>query len=96
MNLGQAIEELKNGKKVARRSWIEKGKFIYLVNGHNVSFEQLRGAAAKHLEADKPNNRTKRALINSHIDMRMANGAIAVGWVASQNDMLAEDWEVVE
>lgn len=31
-----------------------------------------------------------------HIDMRTANGDVCVGWLASQTDMLAEDWVIVE
>ena len=30
------------------------------------------------------------------IGMKTANGVMQPGWVASQNDMLAEDWEVIE
>ena len=33
--------------------------------------------------------------IKSHIDMKAADGTIVVGWLASQTDMLAEDWHVV-
>lgn len=32
----------------------------------------------------------------SHIDMRTASGDVCVGWNASQVDMLADDWEIVE
>lgn len=30
-----------------------------------------------------------------HIDMKAADGSLVIGWLASQTDMLAEDWEVV-
>lgn len=95
MNFGQALEELKSGNKVARQGWNGKGMFIYLVNGFNIPNENLRNEAAKQLEADKTSNRGKMLTINSHIDMKAADGSIVVGWLASQTDMLAEDWEVV-
>ena len=31
-----------------------------------------------------------------HIDMKAADGSIVVGWLASQTDMLSEDWEVID
>ena len=33
--------------------------------------------------------------LNPHIDMRTADGTMVIGWLASQTDMLAEDWVVV-
>jgi len=34
--------------------------------------------------------------ICSHIDMKAADNSIVPGWLASQTDMLAEDWQIVE
>lgn len=31
-----------------------------------------------------------------HIDMKTADNKLVIGWLASQTDMLAEDWNVVE
>jgi len=31
-----------------------------------------------------------------HLDMKTADGSIQIGWLASQTDMLADDWRVVE
>ncbi len=33
--------------------------------------------------------------IGAHIDMLAADGSVVVGWLASQTDMLAEDWVIV-
>jgi anaerobic ribonucleoside-triphosphate reductase len=95
MNFGHALEELKKGNKVARQGWNGKGMFIYLVEGQTVNIEKLRNEASKHFEVEKDLNRGKRVKINSHIDMKAADGSIVVGWLASQTDMLADDWEVV-
>lgn len=98
MNFGQAIEELKAGNKVARMGWNGKGMFIYLVKGNEVKYEDLRNEAAKQL-SDKSSyalgNAGRKVTINSHIDMKAADGSVVVGWLASQTDMLAEDWTVV-
>lgn len=95
MTFGQALEYLKQGHKVARTGWNGKGMFIYLVNGTKVYYENLRNEAATHLQAHSDSNRGKTATINSHIDMKAADGSIVVGWLASQTDMLSEDWEVI-
>lgn len=95
MNFGQAIEAMKTGSKVARQGWNGKGMFVYLVNGTDVPIENLRNEAAEHLDADNAWNRGKRVKISSHIDMKAADGSIVVGWLASQTDMLANDWVIV-
>lgn len=99
MNFGQALDYLKQGEKVARVGWNGKGMFIYLVNGTNVNYENLRNEAAKHLDDSKSSfalrNEGRRVTINAHIDMKAADGSVVVGWLASQTDMLAEDWEVI-
>lgn len=94
MNFSQALEELKLGKKVARKGW-GKGAFIYLVERKVVNIESLQGEAAKHFEAYKDSNRGKRVTISSHIDMKTADGSLLVGWTPSEDDMLADDWEII-
>lgn len=97
MNFGQAIESLKEGKKVARQGWNGKGMYLYLVNGTTVDKENLRNEAALHLPNDEmAMHGTDVAEFLPHIDMRTASGDICVGWLASQTDMLSEDWIVVE
>lgn len=93
MDFGEAIRALKSGKKVARSGWNEKGMFLYLTEGTVVPFGRLHGNAAKFV-TEQATNRSN-AFINSHIDMKAADGSMAVGWLASQADMLAEDWAVV-
>lgn len=95
MNFGQAIESMKKGYKVTRKGWNGKDMFIYLVKGQKVHYPLLRNEASKALDAQHPRNEGKTAIINAHIDMKAADGSIVVGWLASQTDMLAEDWEEV-
>lgn len=97
MNFGHAIELLKMGFKVARKGWNGKGMYIYLVHGYCVDKHQLVNEASQHLPNDEgAMHGTGVAEFLSHIDMRTANGAVCVGWLASQADMLAEDWHVVQ
>lgn len=92
MNFGQALEALKIGQAVAREGWNGKGMFIYLVNGATVSVPNLRNEALKHVGTNRAT--ADKVEINSHIDMQAADGSIVVGWLASQTDMLAEDWVI--
>lgn len=95
MDFGRAIESMKKGSSVARKGWNGKGMFIYLVAGQQVPIENLRNESAKAFKSTSDRNRGKLVTINSHIDMKAADGSIVVGWLASQTDMLADDWELV-
>lgn len=90
-DFGMAISFLKEGEKVARKGWNGKGMWIYLVRGTNIPKSNLRNEAALQI-ADSP---LETVQINSHIDMKAADGSIVIGWLASQTDMLAEDWIIV-
>lgn len=91
---GEALRNLKAGKRVARQGWNGKGMFLYMTGGSVVEFENLRGNAA--LFVSKESTGRSAACINPHIDMKAADGTIVVGWLASQTDMFAEDWVLVE
>lgn len=87
MNFGQAIEALKEGKRVARAGWNGKGMFLFLVPGSNfiVNREPLLSIMGEGAQIT----------YRPHIDMKDAEGKV-VPWLASQTDMLAEDWHIVE
>lgn len=94
---GEAIRRLKAGQKVARKGWNGKGMYLYLVHGFDCDKENLRNEASLHLPEDEmAMHGTGVATFLSHIDMRTASGDVCVGWLASQTDMLSEDWVIVE
>ena len=86
MNFGQALEAVKAGAKVARGNWNGKGMFIFLVPGSKfvVNRPPLLGIYPEGTEIT----------YQPHIDMKTADGRV-VPWVASQSDMLDDDWSVV-
>lgn len=86
MNFGEALHLVKYGKRVARKGWNGKGMFIFLVPGS--TFEVNRPPLLGIYPAGTVIN------YHAHIDMRTADGQI-VPWLASQTDLLAEDWEEV-
>lgn len=87
LTFGQAIEALKQGKKVARAGWNGKGMFLFLVPGSTfkVNRAPLLGIYPEGTEVN----------YCSHIDMKTADDKV-VPWLASQTDVLAEDWDIVE
>lgn len=87
MNFGEALEALRQGKRVAREGWNGKGMFLYLVPGS--TFQVNRPP----LLGIYPEGHTIKYL--PHIDMSTVGGA-CVPWLASQTDILAEDWEIAE
>lgn len=84
---GEALALLKDGKRVARLGWNGKGMFLFLVNGSHfkVNRPPLLGIYPEGTEIS----------YRPHIDMRTANGEI-VPWVASQSDLIEEDWVLHE
>ena len=92
MNFGQAIEALKNGKKVARVGWNGKGMFLYMTTGSVVHLDET----ANYLRSFCKDKGMDEIEICPHIDMKTADNKLVIGWLANQTDMLAEDWDVVE
>lgn len=89
MDFGKAIEALKSGKAVARKGWNGKKMFLTLQEGSEVDGSLMRNENAKNFYGDG------KVKICSHIDMKAADGSYVVGWLASQTDMLSDDWEIV-
>lgn len=94
MNFGQAIEALKQGENVQRAGWNGKGMFLVYVPG---TFDcELHKGTPYHKALNKSDDvGYGHVTINPHIDMYTATGEMQPGWLASQTDMLAEDWQVV-
>lgn len=92
MNFGQAIEALKSGSKVQRAGWNGKGMWIVLVGG-------TKNAALREGTPYRIALGQEQCEILPHIDMWTTNNegrrAMLPGWLASQTDMLADDWSIV-
>ena len=90
MNFGEALEQLiKHGNKVARAGWNGKGMWLIFVPG-SPNIRPAAGTPYSKAGIAEPTN------IDPHIDMYTAKGTMQPGWLASQPDMLATDWEVVQ
>lgn len=69
MNIGEAVQAMKQGKKVGRPGWNGKNMYLFLLSANG--------------------------LYEPCICMFTAKGNFQPGWLASQPDLLAEDWEII-
>ena len=81
MNFGLALEELKKGNRVRRKGWNGKGIFIELQRPTKDS-----KMTHPYIFIDTTGLQTKNKFAPRDL----------VPWLASQTDMLAEDWEIVK
>ena len=83
MNFGEAVEALKKGLWVQREGWNGKGMHLYLEN--HMSWTAPAGVFEGEARKYEP-----------VIVMFTAQKKHQPGWLASQADILAEDWQTVE
>lgn len=92
LNFGDAIKALKEGKKVTRKGWTGKNMWLWLKPSATIKSEWCKDPMLK--EIVDANGGEAEAL--GTICMKTADNKILTGWLASQTDMLCEDWMVVE
>lgn len=96
MDFGGAIAALKAGKKVARKGWNGKGMFLWLKPGTEIKSEWCKDPELKKLADDNGGTITGLPTICMYTHDSTGRQAILTGWLASQSDMLLEDWIIVE
>ena len=79
---GEAIEMMKNGKRMSRRGWNGKRQYIELATC--ISYKNPDGEIVN----------AEHAAIGNKAIAFVGTSGVQMGWLASQADMLAEDWEV--
>lgn len=86
MSFGHALEALKSGERVCRAGWNGKGMFLFLVPGSTFTVNRppLLGIYPEGTQIN----------YHAHIDMKTADNKV-VPWLASQTDVLANDWQLV-
>ena len=84
MSFGLAIEAAKMGKKIARAGWNGKNQYVELASC--ISYKNSAGEIV-NVEHDAIGNKALAFVGTSGVQM---------GWLASQADMLADDWHIVE
>jgi len=107
MNFGEALELLKDGQMVARTGWNGKNMFIFMrpADELHISFvakdikslpQSVKDYYAQDLldENGQPFEPLDNDVVKftAYLCMKAADGSIVNGWLASQSDMLSEDW----
>lgn len=97
LTFGQAIEALKSGDRVAREGWNSKDMWIVLMTGMKLppyndqtTERKVNDRTAKWIGRDTPLETLP------YLAMWTADKKWLPGWLASQTDMLAEDWQILD
>ena len=83
LNFGKALEELKSGGRVARSGWNGKGMWLQMVRSD-----------AWSMSSDALSSDSRLGLL-PWVGMKTADDNF-IPWLASQTDILSEDWEILE
>lgn len=98
LTFGTALQAAKQGKQIARKGWNGKNMFVWLNKGsHDFSRNENHSTKTEGIKNDLFNigdNGTATRLPN--LNMQAATGSTVTGWLASQTDLLAEDWNVID
>ena len=87
MSFGLAIEAAKMGKKIQRSGWNGKGMFVYHTP---VGCYAARTEAAKSIA-----NEDGMVSYGAYLAIKTVSGEV-IPWLASQTDMLSDDWRIVD
>lgn len=105
-NFGEAIEALKQGKRVQRAGWNGKGMFVFMRPADELPIgmvidkvkslpQSVKDFFKAKDEKEFPGEQST-VKFSSYLCMYAADGSIVNGWLASQTDMLAEDWAILD
>ena len=101
MTFGEALKQLKLGRKLKRKNWNGKNQFVFLINGMGLKtlldpgiedywqVGEWKDDIFLNLSAEKDVN------ISDLLAIKTTSNQIQLGWLASQTDMLSDDWEVI-
>ena len=111
-NFGQAIEALKQGKRAARQGWNGKGMFIFerpadelevgfiidkvksLPQSVKDFFQQTVNSGVN--DETKQHLSSEKVKFGAYLCMYAADGSVVNGWLASQTDILSNDWCILD
>jgi len=89
MDISEAIEMAKGGCHVARAGWNGRGMYVAYQPGYPdgiIANKQTRAVHGLH-DGDL-------VAVQPYLQLRCVDGSFQM-WVASQSDLLADDWEIV-
>ena len=99
MTFGEALEALKDGKKVTRQGWNGKNMYLVLVvKTADTSCDSVEvfKDIARPLKNHPESPCKKYVPTDAYIVIRTSNGTVQPGWVPTQADMLSDNWYILE
>ncbi len=100
LTFGEALEAVKEGKLISREGWNGKGMFVFIAGGaeYTIPIEQLEFCFLPDnvKEKIKKEDGSIRFKYTEYLCMKAADGNIVNGWLASQTDVLANDWCILD
>lgn len=106
INFGQALEAAKEGKLISREGWNGKGMFVFMrpsdtiqtgnIEGDSFTIQQVKSLPQS--VKDYYRNVAKETIavmFTPYLCMKASDNTIVNGWLASQTDMLSNDWIIL-
>ena len=83
MTFGMAIDHVKEGRRIARKGWNGVDQYVELAT--QISYMNAKGEIVN----------SRHVNIGNKALAFVGTGGVQLGWLASQADMLADDWMIV-
>ena len=108
IDFGHAIAAAKQGKSIARAGWNGKNMFVFMRPADKINIRTVVEVvkslpqSVKDFIDSRDNRRNPGEFgladisFSAYLCMYAADGSIVNGWLASQTDMLATDWTVLD
>lgn len=91
------LYHINEGRMVRRAGWNGKGQFVYKTVGNTVSKDFIpKFASLPKSVKDFLSTKGEDIVFNSSLTLYNAQGEMQPGWLPSQGDLMANDWEVCE
>lgn len=84
ISFGEAINACKEGLCVSRKGWNGKNQFVFLIKGKNLQ-DILKYGYGEYVN---------EPTIVDTLAIKTSSNQIQIGWLATQTDMLSNDWYV--
>jgi hypothetical protein len=102
VNFGTAIEAVKQGKLIARKGWNGKGMFVFQRPEDELDpifvIQKIKTLPADFIKTLQgvTFQQNEKIKFTAYLCMKAADNSIVNGWLASQTDILANDWIILD
>jgi len=104
ITFSEALEAVKKGKLIARKGWNGKKMFVFMRPADELHIDMVVNKVKSLPQSVKDyyaqdgidvTNPADTVKFTAYLCMKAADGTVVNGWLASQTDMLAEDWVIL-